>query len=79
MITVDNAVAHFSAALAVPAAVLIPAAQTQYRWKQPEIKQLLFPSASLFVQNKPGDWVPPVEAAWGYVLEIAGNKSVRSQ
>jgi ADP-heptose:LPS heptosyltransferase len=79
VITVDNAVAHFSAALGVPAAVLIPAAQTQYRWKQPEIKQLLFPSASLFVQNKPGDWVPPVEAAWGYVLEIAGNKSVRSQ
>jgi tetratricopeptide (TPR) repeat protein len=79
VITVDNAVAHFSAALGVPAAVLIPAAQTQYRWKQPEIKQLLFPSASLFVQNKPGDWVPPVEAAWGYVLEMAGNKSVRSQ
>ena len=79
VITVDNAVAHFSAALGVPAAVLIPAAQTQYRWKQPKIKQLLFPSASLFVQNKPGDWVPPVEAAWDYVLEMAGNQPVRSQ
>ena len=79
VITVDNAVAHFSAALGVPAAVLIPAAQTQYRWKQPKIKQLLFPSASLFVQNKPGDWVRPVEAAWHYVLEMAGNQPVRSQ
>ncbi len=79
VITVDNAVAHFSAALGVPAAVLIPAAQTQYRWKQPDIKQLLFPSTTLFVQSKPGDWGPPIEAAWGYVLEIAGNKSVRSQ
>ena len=78
VITVDNAVAHFSAALGVPTAVIIPAAQTQYRWKQPEIKRLLFPSANLFTQKKPGDWGPPVEAAWEYVLEAASNKLVRS-
>ena len=72
VITVDNAVAHFAAALGVPVAVLIPAAQIQFRWKQSAMRQLLFPSASLFVQSKPGDWSPPVEAAWRYALETAG-------
>jgi tetratricopeptide (TPR) repeat protein len=74
VITVDNAVAHFAAALGVPVAVLIPAAQIQFRWKQPAIRQLLFPSARLFVQGKPGDWVAPVEDAWRYALEIASSK-----
>ena len=78
VVTVDNAVAHFSAALGVPTAVLIPAAQTQYRWKQPEIKRLLFPSAGLFTQKKPGDWGPPVEAAWEHVLEVASSNAARS-
>ena len=71
VISVDNAVAHFAAALGVPVAVLIPAAQIQFRWKQPAMRQLLFPSASLFVQSKPGDWSPPVEAAWRYALQQA--------
>jgi ADP-heptose:LPS heptosyltransferase len=74
VITVDNAVAHFAAALGVPVAVLIPAAQIQFRWKQPAIRQLLFPSARLFVQGKPGDWVAPVEDAWRYALEVASSK-----
>ena len=74
VITVDNAVAHFAAALGVPVAVLIPAAQTQFRWKQSAIRQLLFPSARLFVQGKPGDWLAPVADAWRYALEIASSK-----
>ncbi|MDA8660001.1 tetratricopeptide repeat protein [Luminiphilus sp.] len=73
VITVDNAVAHFAAALGVPVAVLIPAAQTQYRWKQSAIKQLLFPSARLFVQGKPGDWETAAKDAWRFALENAGN------
>jgi tetratricopeptide (TPR) repeat protein len=78
VITVDNAVAHFAAALGVPVAVLVPAAQTQFRWKQSAIRELLFPSARLFVQTKPGDWVAPVEAAWFYALEAAASKEMRS-
>ncbi len=73
VITVDNAVAHFAAALGVPVAVLIPAAQIQFRWKQSAMKELLFPSAKLFIQNKPGDWETPVEDAWRFALENAGN------
>ena len=75
MITVDNAVAHFAAALGVPVAVLIPAAQIQFRWKHSGMKELLFPSAKLFIQNKPGDWLPAVEEAWNYALAIADTNS----
>ncbi len=75
VITVDRAVAHFAAALGVPVAVLIPAAQTQFRWKHSGMKQLLFPSAKLFIQNKPGDWTESVDAAWCYTLEVAGTNN----
>jgi ADP-heptose:LPS heptosyltransferase len=78
VITIDNAVAHFAAALGVPVAVLVPAAQTQYRWKNQSIKELLFPSARLFVQYKPGDWPGAVEAAWRYALETPDAKPSRS-
>jgi tetratricopeptide (TPR) repeat protein len=78
VITVDNAVAHFAAALGVRVAVLIPAAQTQFRWKQPAMRQLLFPSARLFTQSKPGDWVAPVEDAWRYALETASSNEIGS-
>ena len=75
VITVDNAVAHFAAALGVPVAVLIPAAQIQFRWKHSGMKELLFPSAKLFIQNKPGDWLSAVEEAWNYALAIADTNS----
>lgn len=78
VITIDNAVAHFAAALGVPVAVLVPAAQTQYRWKNQSIKELLFPSARLFVQRKPGDWPGAIEAAWRYALETPDAKPSRS-
>ena len=79
VITVDNAVAHFAAALGVPVAVLIPAAQIQFRWKHMGMKNLLFPSAALFVQNKPGDWLLAAEEAWKYALEIASANTTLNQ
>jgi ADP-heptose:LPS heptosyltransferase len=75
VLTVDNAVAHFAAAVGVPVAVLIPAAQTQFRWKHLGMNQLLFPSARLFVQDKPGEWLTAVEEAWQFALEVAAQKS----
>lgn len=80
VITVDNAVAHFAAALGVPVAVLIPAAQIQFRWKHSGMKELLFPSANLFAQERPGDWAPAVHAAWRYALDIgAANIAMPAQ
>ena len=73
VLTVDNAVAHFATALGIPTAVLIPAAQVQFRWKNPDLKRLLFPSAELFIQPKPGDWEIPVEQAWRYVMDVVSR------
>lgn len=70
VVTVDNAVAHFAAAIGIPTAVLIPAAQTQFRWKNEHMKNLLFPTAKLFIQDKPADWTAPVQAAWQYALGV---------
>lgn len=68
VVTVDNAVAHFAAAIGVPTAVLVPAGQIQFRWKNEAMRRLLFPSTDLFVQRLPGDWTHPVNSAWNHVL-----------
>ena len=70
VITVDNAVAHFAAALGVPTAVLLPAARVQFRWHSRILKRLFFPTAVIFVQSSPKKWRSPVIAAWQYALEI---------
>lgn len=71
VITVDNAVAHFASALGVPCAVLVSTALPQFRWNNEGIKDLLFPSATLFPQKTTGRWEEPVAAAWQYALQVA--------
>ena len=70
VITVDNSVAHFAAVMGIPTAVLVPAGQIQFRWKNDAMRRLLFPSTELFVQKTPGDWSEPLESAWARVLDI---------
>ena len=72
VLTVDNAVAHFSALMGVPTYVLIPAGQTQFRWKNPDLKQMFFPHAVLCRQTVPGDWGMAVEQGWSAVLNHIG-------
>ena len=74
VVTVDNAVAHFGAALGVPTAVLLPASQSQFRWKNTAMKNLLFPSAEIFVQKRPSDWSEPVAAAWQMVSALIAQE-----
>ncbi len=70
--TVDNAVAHFSSLMGLPTFVLIPAGQTQFRWKNPDLKQMFFPHAVLCRQTVPGDWGMAVEQGWSAVLNHLG-------
>ena len=74
VVTVDNTVAHFGAALGVPTAVLLPASQIQFRWKNTAMKNLLFPSAEVFVQKRAGDWSEPVAAAWQMVSALIAQE-----
>ena len=73
VLTVDNAVAHFAAAMGTPTAVIVPAGQVQFRWKNENMRKLLFPSAELFIQAVPGDWSDSVDRAWSHVLNICEN------
>ncbi|MEL0086629.1 MAG: hypothetical protein VW757_01040, partial [Halieaceae bacterium] len=68
VLTVDNAVAHFGAAVGVPTYVILPAGQTQFRWKSPSLKQLVFPKVNTFIQDKPGSWSEVVKTVWGQLL-----------
>jgi ADP-heptose:LPS heptosyltransferase len=74
VVTVDNAVAHFGAALGVPTAVLLPASQIQFRWKNTAMKNLLFPNTEIFVQKRPSDWSEPVAAAWQMVSALISQE-----
>jgi len=71
VLTVDNALAHFATALGVPTYVVVPMGQVQFRWKNPALRQLFFPSAQIFVQETPGDWAPPVKEAWAKLISDA--------
>lgn len=64
ILSVDCSVAHFGAGLRLPTFVVVPAGQTQYRWKNPLFKNLLFPDVSLYSQDKPGEWGGAVKRAW---------------
>jgi tetratricopeptide (TPR) repeat protein len=70
IISVDNAVAHFAGALGCPTMVLVPAGQTQYRWKNVEFRTAFFPSSEVFIQTIPGDWDDPVRSAWSRALAL---------
>ena len=74
VLTVDNAVAHFGAAVGVPTYVILPAGQTQFRWKSPSLKRLVFPKVNTFIQNKPGSWSEVVKTVWGQLLsDVKGD------
>ncbi len=67
VISVDNTVAHLAAALGVSTHVVVPAGQTQFRWKNENLKRLLFDHVNLYVQDRPGDWTGAMRTAWSNV------------
>ena len=69
VLTIDNAVAHFACALGKPVHILIPAGQAQFRWKNPELRKLFFPTAQLHIQDDAGAWEAPVARAWQVILD----------
>ena len=69
VLSVDNAVAHFSCFLGVPTYVLTPAGQTQFRWKNEALKNLFFPTAKLIRQPAPGEWDTAITEAWTLLLD----------
>lgn len=62
VITIDTAMAHLAGSLGVPTWILLPAVDTDWRWLRERIDSPWYPSARLFRQPAPGDWVGALDA-----------------
>ena len=73
VVSVDNAVVHFAAAVGTPVEVIIPQALSQYRFKNDDFRDTFFPEAHLHVNGLEGGWSEAVEDAWQSVLSRLKN------
>jgi tetratricopeptide (TPR) repeat protein len=60
VISVDTAVAHLAATMAIPIWILLPKFRTDWRWMMTGKQTPWYPSASLFRQSKIGDWTSAI-------------------
>lgn len=61
VISVDTAVAHLAGAMGKPVWVLLPAEKADWRWLRDRADNPWYPTARLYRQTSPGDWMAAVE------------------
>lgn len=73
-IVIDTAVAHLAGALAIPAALLLPA-RADWRWMQNPTKTPWYPTLRLHRQPTPADWAEPLAGARTFLDTLAGGET----
>jgi hypothetical protein len=76
VITVDTMTAHLGGALGLPTWVLLPFA-CDWRWMAGRADSPWYPTARLFRQVTPGDWLPVVRQVMQYLETVQESSSVR--
>ncbi|HZZ33427.1 MAG TPA: tetratricopeptide repeat protein [Phenylobacterium sp.] len=61
VITVDTSVAHLAGAMGKPVWIMLPAIETDWRWMRERPDSPWYPSATLYRQEKDGDWGAVIE------------------
>lgn len=77
VITVDTAVAHLAGALGRPVWILLPYG-ANWRWLQDREDSPWYPTARLFRQPWPGNWIAPVLAVREALRSLVGQGKVTS-
>ncbi len=73
-IVIDTSVAHLAGALAIPAALLLPA-RADWRWMQNPTETPWYPTLRLYRQPTPADWTQPLAGARTFLETLAGGET----
>ena len=73
VVTVDTSVAHLAGALGRPVLVMLPYAP-DWRWLLERSDSPWYPTAKLFRQTAPGDWIGVVRSVADHLASIASSR-----
>jgi tetratricopeptide (TPR) repeat protein len=75
VVSADTAVAHLAATLGVPTFILVPKQSTDWRWQLDRLDSPWYPAATLYRQDRIGEWAPVIARLTRDLTELARSKA----